>query len=62
MGNKEKRWGWKLYVDIGSEEASVDAPGWPLGKPLLQILSLQKGQGLLSPQPSSMYGRDPENC
>lgn len=29
MGDKGKRCGGKLFVDIGSEEVSVEAPGWP---------------------------------
>lgn len=31
MGDKGKRWGGKSSVDIGSEEVSVEAPGWPWG-------------------------------
>ena len=40
MGDKEKRWGGKCSVDIGSEEVSVEAPWVALGKPLLQVLAL----------------------
>lgn len=48
-GDKEKRWGGKRSVDIGREEVSVAAPGWPWGSRGGRSRLSERGKCLLSP-------------
>lgn len=48
MGDKEKGWGGKRSVDIGSEEVSVEAPGWPWGSHRHRSWLSEKGKACVS--------------